>query len=52
MKWEQVGYGDFLAWRCKVPCGWFVRVRHEADTDGTAFFYPDPKHEWDGMSLP
>ena len=35
--------------RAKVPGGWFVRCD---EGGGTAFFYPDPEHEWDGNSLP
>jgi hypothetical protein len=50
--------------RAKVPGGWFVLwvshqgidVRHpmnESPAEEHGFtFYPDPKHEWDGGSLP
>jgi hypothetical protein len=32
-------------YRSKVPGGWFIRCKEGA------FFYPDPKHEWNGRSL-
>jgi hypothetical protein len=50
--------------RAKVPGGWFVLwvshqgidVRHPMDESPAEehglTFYPDPKHEWDGGSLP
>lgn len=41
-----------LGWnihRTKVPGGWLVLVIH--NTSGLSF-YPDPKHTWDGTSLP
>ena len=37
--------------RAKVPGGWFVRT-YVASAVGSAFFYPDPEHLWDGSSLP
>jgi hypothetical protein len=39
--------------RAKVLGGWFVFIQ-EAPQFGTtgAFFYPDPKHQWHGDSLP
>lgn len=36
--------------RAKVPGGWFVRIA--VGVADNAFFYPDPKHTWDGSSLP
>ena len=39
-------------WRTKVPGGWFIRILGMAAEAGTAFFYPDPEHRWDGSSLP
>ena len=37
--------------RAKVPGGWFVRT-YLGMQAGSAFFYPDPEHLWDGSSLP
>jgi len=36
--------------RAKVPGGWLIGLR--ASGAGGVTFYPDPKHEWDGSSLP
>ena len=36
--------------RTKVPGGWFVQSC--VGVAGSAFFYPDPEHTWDGSSLP
>jgi hypothetical protein len=36
--------------RAKVPGGWLVAVGIFGG--GGVTFYPDPKHEWDGRSLP
>jgi len=36
--------------RAKVVGGWFVRAY--LGIAGSAFFYPDPAHLWDGSSLP
>jgi hypothetical protein len=40
--------------RAKLPGGWLIYVRDHAGTHGGVgvVFYPDPKHEWDGNSLP
>ena len=40
--------------RAKVPSGWLVQVSNGTTTGtvGSAFFYPDPEHLWDGSSLP
>lgn len=40
---------DWNVHRTRVPGGWLVVVIH--NTSGLTF-YPDPKHEWDGSSLP
>ena len=58
--WEAVGseaakkgiFGDRApdVIRAKVPGGWFVRT--SIGIYGSAFFYPDPEHLWDGSSLP
>ena len=37
-------------YRAKVPGGWIV-AWYSINLGG-AMFYPDPKHEWDGNSLP
>ena len=40
-----------LGWdvhRTKVPGGWLVLVIHNATGDT---FYPDPEHNWDGVSM-
>ena len=40
--------------RAKVPGGWLVLVRLTGRVAGTPTitFYPDPRHDWDGGSLP
>ncbi len=38
--------GAAMLLRAKVPGGWFVKAGE------SAFFYPDPAHEWDGSTLP
>ena len=59
MVWNDVrtNISAFHVHRTKVPGGWFVHVRDEGagsltDSIGGTFFYPDPKHEWDGSSQP
>lgn len=42
-------------WRARVPGGWFIAWRenyYDVETANGLTFYPDPKHEWDGNSLP
>lgn len=46
MNWEQVKSPHHTMFRAKTPGGWMVIV------DSSAFFYPDPKHQWDGSTLP
>ena len=42
----------YLTERAKVPGGWLVISQfHVGGAHGLAFL-PDPKHEWDGGSLP
>ena len=55
--WESVGRSNANATvlRTKVPGGWFVLVRQvplgkDATASGSAFYYPDPQHVWDGTS--
>ena len=60
LKWEEVKSeaakkgkaADYVpsVMRAKVPGGWFVRTY--LGVAGSAFFYPDPEHAWDGSSLP
>ncbi len=44
--------------RAKVPGGWLIYIfgHTEGGLDpwryGGLTFYPDPEHEWDGLSLP
>ena len=48
----QCGYprgGVELVFRSKIPGGWLVFVK--GDTTPVVFV-PDPKHEWNGSSLP
>ncbi len=40
---------DVSLYRAKVPGGWFVKMHVNGVS---AFFYPDPEHQWDGSSLP
>jgi len=45
-----------LLWRAKVPGGWLVMTKYDAekyDAGGTSTgitFVPDPQHAWDGSS--
>lgn len=38
-------------YRAKVPGGWLILTSGGQGFSGLTF-YPDPKHEWDGGSLP
>ena len=38
-------------YRARVPGGWLIFVGYEGRVEGTTF-YPDPKHEWNGDTLP
>jgi hypothetical protein len=54
-KWEElkkVRGGSLM--RAKVPGGWLVYFQTSGLTypTGGLTFYPDPKHEWDGGTLP
>lgn len=40
----------FIMRRAKVPGGWLLTVG--VGNGGGVTFYPDPKHQWDGSSLP
>ena len=46
LQWLQVKSNLRDVVRAKVPGGWLVLVA------GALAFYPDPKHRWDGASLP
>ena len=55
--WDSVGRSNAntTVLRTKVPGGWFVLVRRvplgkDATASGSAFYYPDPQHVWDGTS--
>jgi hypothetical protein len=52
MIWEKIESEGWLTggelWRAKVPGGWLIMLF----TIQGVTFYPDPKHEWDGNSLP
>ncbi len=55
-KWREGtkhGFGEDsgTVYRAKVLGGWFVVWWNNLPVGGP-FFYPDPKHEWDGNSLP
>ncbi len=43
-----------FAYRTKIPGGWliFIGERIGGNGAGSAVFYPDPGHRWDGNSLP
>lgn len=43
------GWLQQTIFRAKIPGGWLVFVWMESST---ICFVPDPKHEWDGASLP
>lgn len=38
-------------YRAKVPGGWLLATSGGQGLSGVTF-YPDPRHEWDGGSLP
>lgn len=38
-------------YRARVPGGWLVATSGGQGLSGVTF-YPDPRHEWDGGSLP
>jgi len=42
----------YLVERAKVPGGWIVITQFHLGTGLGSVFLPDPKHEWDGGSLP
>ena len=43
---------SFHVYRARVPGGWFVYVHLDPDCGGGVVFYPDPRHKWEGASLP
>jgi hypothetical protein len=47
LRWESLNSSHTPLLRAKVPGGWLIATGPGA---GLAF-YPDPGHEWDGMSL-
>jgi hypothetical protein len=57
LKWELIDEGPIssptspaLLFRTKIPGGWLVT--YHISESRTITFVPDPKHEWDGTSLP
>jgi hypothetical protein len=62
MLWDNVStnISAYHVRRTRVPGGWFVHIRDDSYPQrrdqpvsvGGAFFYPDPRHEWDGSSQP
>lgn len=55
MSLRQQGLGvDAALHRAKVPGGWLVSVRQKPYPDGAGSgitFYPDAKHQWQGVSI-
>ena len=49
LKWEKLN-SSMNTFRAKVPGGWLVVV--SSTVEGGLTFYPDPRHDWDGSSLP
>ncbi len=57
LNWEDIDTEKrFAVKRAKIPGGWLVWVSEAppmtSPTAGGLTFIPDPKHEWDGNSLP
>ena len=57
MNWQHVwSLGSQHLARAKVPGGWLVlletRGRQGITSGGGITFYPDPKHTWNGSTLP
>jgi hypothetical protein len=42
--------GLAVLFRAKIPGGWLVLLR--TDEAESVTFVPDPRHEWDGSSIP
>jgi hypothetical protein len=56
IRWERLKSqadlgGPSVVYRARVPGGWFIHVIPIGESSGS-FFYPDPNHIWDGVSLP
>ena len=52
IKWEKLeGDHSLNTFRCKVPGGWVIAVRHGPIRVTGVTFMPDPNHSWDGHSL-
>ena len=43
---------DFHIARSRIPGGWLVYITHSTCSEAGCCFVPDPRHEWDGSSLP
>ena len=61
LKWETLNTkredegildSKYLTERAKVPGGWLVISQFQVGGAHGLAFLPDPKHEWDGGSLP
>ncbi|MDQ2732193.1 MAG: hypothetical protein M3Y56_11085 [Armatimonadota bacterium] len=53
-KWQLVeDEGEYSTLRAKVPGGWLVMASSPGSIHSPSItFYPDPKHLWDGSTLP
>jgi hypothetical protein len=61
LHWESVNttrelkgllHSEYLVERAKVPGGWLVISQFRVGGAHGLVFLPDPKHQWDGGSLP
>jgi len=43
---------SYMTERAKVPGGWLVISQFKVGSAHGLVFLPDPKHEWNGRSLP
>lgn len=50
LRWERLASSYQETLRAKVPGGWLVSFGNASGRGLT--FYPDPDHQWDGLSLP
>lgn len=53
-KWQLVeDEGEYSTLRAKVPGGWLVMAASPGSIHSPSItFYPDPKHLWNGSTLP
>ena len=56
LTWQTVWGAGATQWldRAKVPGGWLLLLKGRDPNGGSGgtTFYPDPKHDWNGSSLP